>query len=153
MNLKNQRRMAARILGCGENRVWIDPNREEDVADAITRSDVRLAIGSGAIAKKPVQGQSGARRAKRRGQRAKGRRRGQGSRKGTAWARAPRKERWIRQVRPQRRLLRELRDTGRLGAADYRRFYRRSRGGMFRSVAHLEQALKAQGALKEGDQG
>ena len=35
MNLKNQRRIAASLLKCGENRVWIDPNRLEDASDAI----------------------------------------------------------------------------------------------------------------------
>ena len=33
MDLKNQKRMAAEILKCGESRVWIDPNRIEDAAD------------------------------------------------------------------------------------------------------------------------
>ena len=47
MDLKNQKRMAADILGCGESRVWIDPNRIEDVADAITRADIRKAIDAG----------------------------------------------------------------------------------------------------------
>ena len=47
MDLKNQKRMAAEILDCGYNRVWIDPNRAEDVADAITRADIRTAIASG----------------------------------------------------------------------------------------------------------
>ena len=26
MNLRNQRRIAAEVLKCGENRVWIDPD-------------------------------------------------------------------------------------------------------------------------------
>ena len=56
MDLKNQRRMAAEILDCGENRVWIDPNRTEDLADAITRADIRTAIGSGTIKAMPKAG-------------------------------------------------------------------------------------------------
>jgi large subunit ribosomal protein L19e len=49
MDLKNKRRMAAELLDCGENRVWIDPNRVEDLTDAITRADIRTAIESGSI--------------------------------------------------------------------------------------------------------
>ena len=41
VNLTNQRRVAASILKCGVNRVWIDSNRTEDVANAVTREDIR----------------------------------------------------------------------------------------------------------------
>ncbi len=149
MNLRNQRRMASAILKCGEDKVWIDPDRLEDVADAITRADVRIAISSGTIAKLPPVGQSRGRTAKMKFQRSKGRRRGHGSRKGKAGARNPPKARWIRQVRPQRELLSSLRDDGRLEAGAYRRFYRMARGGMFRNKAHLTQQLQAEGVLKE----
>ena len=49
MDLKNQRRMAAELLGCGKNRIRIDHNRMLDVADAITRSDIRKLINEKAI--------------------------------------------------------------------------------------------------------
>ncbi len=38
MDLKNQRRVASELLKCGENRVWIDPNRTEDATDAVPRA-------------------------------------------------------------------------------------------------------------------
>ncbi len=95
MDLKNQKRMAADILGCGHSRVWIDPNQIEDVADAITRADIRKAIEAGSIRALPKTGVSRGRARYRLAQKSKGRRRGQGSRKGTAGARTPRKERWI----------------------------------------------------------
>ena len=38
MNL--QRKLAAKVLKCGENRVWIDPKNEK-VKQAITRRDIR----------------------------------------------------------------------------------------------------------------
>ncbi len=56
MDLKNQKRMAAEILKCGHTRVWLDPNRIEDVADAITRADIRTAIESGTIRALPKKG-------------------------------------------------------------------------------------------------
>lgn len=149
MNLKNQRRMAASLLKCGENRVWIDPNRTEEVADAITRDDVRSAIKAGLIRKAPVRGQSKVRTRFRQAQRAKGRQRGPGTRKGAKGARDPRKRRWIRQIRAQRQLLRELRAEGRLDPRGYRRAYLRAKGGMYRSRAHLLQQLEAEGLVKE----
>jgi ribosomal protein L19E/ribosomal protein L18 len=109
MDLKYQKRVAAELLKCGESRVWIDPNRAEDVADAITRSDVRTLIASGTIAAKQKKGVSRGRANYRKAQKAKGRRRGQGSRRGRKHARKPSKETWMQAIRPIRRRLRELR--------------------------------------------
>ncbi len=148
MNLKNQRRMAAAILKCGLERVWIDPNDMESLEDAITRADIRIAIHNGTIRRLPVNGQSRARTRHRHAQRAKGRRRGAGSRKGAANARDPRKRRWIRTIRPLRSLLRELRDAGKIDDRTYRAYYRQAKGGMFKGRVHLEQHLRAAGLLK-----
>ncbi len=40
-DLSNQRRLAASLLKCGENRVFLDPASQEDLADAVTRADIR----------------------------------------------------------------------------------------------------------------
>lgn len=149
MNLSNQRRMAAEILKCGIHRVWIDPNRMEEVADAITREDVRAAIRAGIIRKLPVKGQSRGRVRYRALQKKKGRRRGPGSRKGSSGARSPKKARWMRTIRALRRVLKELRDEGKLERSTYRMLYLRAKGGMYRSKAHLLQHLRAESYLVE----
>jgi len=149
MNLKNQKRMAAQIMKCGESRVWMDPNRLEDVEDSITRADIRTLIASGTIAAKRKQGVSRGRTRHAASQKKKGRRKGQGSRKGTANARRPDKERWQQTIRPIRRRLKELRDTGKLEPGIYRQYYMKAKGGMFRSVSHLDSHLKVEGHLKE----
>jgi len=151
MNLKNQRRMAASLLKCGVNRVWIDPLRMEDVADAITRTDIQIQIDAGTIKAKQKKGISRGRTRYYRGQRKKGRGRGQGSRKGTSKARKPKKERWIQTIRPIRERLRELRDEGKIDVSTYRKFYLQAKGGVFRSKAHLETHLRSGGYLKEGE--
>ena len=150
MNLKNQRRMAAEVLKCGLNRVWIDPNDTESLEDAITRADIRIAIHNGTIRRLPIHGQSRQRTRHHRAQRAKGRRRGPGSRKGGTNARNPRKGRWIRTIRPLRAYLKQLRDEEKIDARTYRAYYRRAKGGMFKGRAHLEQHLRAAGLLKGG---
>lgn len=142
MRLSVQRRLAAKILGVGVNRVWIDPERFDDVSTAITKDDIRRLIGEGAIKARPKKGVSRARARKRLAQRKKGRRRGEGSRKGPAKARLPSKRAWIRKVRPLRARLRELRDGGKIDSGQYRRLYRMVKGGSFRSKAHLEAYLK-----------
>jgi len=148
MNLKNQRRMAAEILKCGQNRVWMDPNRLEDVEDSITRADIRTLIASGTIASAQKKGISRGRAKHVASQKAKGRRKGQGSRKGTINARKPNKDRWIQTIRPIRKRLRELREEDKLPEGVYRDYYLKAKGGMFRSVSHLESHLKTEGLLK-----
>ncbi len=48
-----------------------------------------------------------------------------------------------------RRYLRELKGQGRIDIPTYRRFYAQAKGGMFKSKSHLEQQLRAAGAMKE----
>lgn len=150
MDLSNQRRIAASILKCGRNRVWIDPNRLEDVSDAITRSDIRTLIDSGTIAALQKKGVSRGRAEYLRAQKAKGRRRGHGSRRGRKGARKPSREVWIQAIRPIRKRLKELRDEGKIDPATYREYYLKAKGGMFKSRPHLESHMKAEGVLKEG---
>ena len=149
MDLKNQRRMAAEILDCGENRVWIDPNRIEDLTDAITRADIRTAIESGTIKALPKAGISQGRTRYNHAQRKKGRQRGPGSRKGRAGSRSPTKRDWIQTIRPIRAELRDLRDSGKITKHVYREFYMKAKGGMFKSRTHLLTHLKAEGQMQE----
>lgn len=58
MNLRNQKRICARILCAGKNRVWIDPTRLPDVKEAITKADLVVLIKQGAIKLKPETGHS-----------------------------------------------------------------------------------------------
>jgi large subunit ribosomal protein L19e len=148
-DLSNQRRLAASLLKCGEGRVWIDPTSQDELADAVTRSDVRSAIKAGVIRRAAIAGTSRVRARRRAGELAKGRHAGAGSRRGTPSARLPKKDRWMRRIRAQRDLLRELRDGRRIPPSVYRAFYRRAKGGMFRSRAHLLINLRLAGHLKE----
>ncbi len=149
MDLSSQRQMAAKILKCGTYRVWIDPTRMEDVAECITRSDIRTEINSGSIRKKPKEGISRARKHKAMAQKRKGRRKGQGSRKGTKNARRPRKREWIRTIRPIRELLKQYREDGVIDRSTYRLYYRQAKGGVFKSKSHLRTQMMIRGDLKE----
>ncbi len=148
-DLANQRRLAANLLKCGEGRVWLDPASQEELSDAVTRADIRSAIRAGVIQRKAVKGTSRARARRRAAEVARGRHSGPGSRRGSPSARVPKKERWMKRIRAQRALLVELRDAKRIDRTVYREFYRRAKGGMFRSRAHLTLNLKLAGHLKE----
>jgi large subunit ribosomal protein L19e len=148
-DLTNQRRMAAALLKCGRGRVWIDPASEAEIADAVTRADVRSAIKAGVIRRKPIQGTSRVRARRYAAEVAKGRHQGPGSRRGSPASRVPKKERWMKRIRAQRDLLKDLRKTKKIPPAVYRSFYRRAKGGMFRSRAHLLINLRLAGHLPE----
>lgn len=148
VDLGNQRRVAATILKCGVNRVWIDPNRTEDVAIAVTREDVRGLITSGFIRARQKHGSSRGRIRFAKAQRSKGKRKGQGSRKGAKFARFPKKQRWISTIRPIRAQLREFRDQDLIDRRIYRKFYLYAKGGMFKNKGHLITHLKAENLLK-----
>lgn len=148
-DLRNQQRMASDLLKCGKNRVWMDHDRIDEIAKAVTKDDIRLLIRGKAIKAKQKKGISTGRKKFAFNQKEKGRRKGHGSRKGAKYARLSKKERWMRTIRPIRKHLRELRDNERITPTVYRRYYRKAKGGEFGSKHHLETHLKSDGFLKE----
>jgi large subunit ribosomal protein L19e len=142
MSLKSQRRLAAKILEVGQNRVWIDPERTDDVETAITREEVKKLIHEKAIRALPKQGISRSRARVLHQKKKKGLRRGPGKRSKT---RVSDKEVWIRKIRALRRRLRELKEKRVITENTYRRFYRVAKSGVFKSTAELERHIKSEG--------
>ncbi|PSP87753.1 50S ribosomal protein L19e [Halobacteriales archaeon QS_4_69_34] len=143
-DLKAQRRLAADVLGVGKNRVRFDPDAQGEIAEAITRADIRELIADGTITEKGAKGNSRGRARERERTRAYGHRTGPGSRRGTAGAREDRKEAWVSRIRAQRRRLKELRAEGTLTPSQYRTLYDKAGGGEFDSVDRLETYAETQ---------
>jgi len=135
-----QRNLAAKILKCSVKKVWIDPKNEK-VKQAITRRDIRRFIKEGIIKKIPDK------KAKIKIEKSQQR---AGSRKGSAIARLGKKTDWLKVVRPQRSLLRELREKNQLKAFAYRKIYKMIKGNAFRSKAHMMSYLKDKELLQDG---
>ena len=153
MQLTNQKRLAAKILGCGENRVWINPDYIDEIASSVQADDIREFIDEGWIKAKPIKGTSRVRARARLEQKRKGRRKGHGKRAGTANARNPRKNRWMRTIRSQRRVLKELREDETIEPSQYRRYYLKAKGGSYRSIAHMRSQMAMEGVeFKGGEQ-
>jgi len=148
-DLRNQRRMASSLLKCGRGRVWMDNDRLEEIAKAVTKNDIRVLIKGEAIKSRQIKGISSGRKKFVAKQKAKGRRRGHGSRKGTSYARLHKKERWMRIIRPIRFYLTTLRQEKKINNSTYRRYYDRAKGGEFKSKNHLKSHLVSDGILKE----
>lgn len=142
-DLSNQRRLAAQILKIGRNRVWIDPERMDDVEGAITREEVRKLIHEKVIASLPEKGVSRARAKVIQRKKRKGRRKGPGSHGGSGFAKISRKERWMSKIRSLRKRLRDLKARRIIAETTYTQLYRMAGSGRFESVADLERYLKA----------
>ena len=136
-DLSAQKRLAADVLGVGKNRVRFDPEAQGEIADAITREDVRELVEDGVIEAETTQGNSRGRARERNEKRAYGHRSGHGSRKGTSGGRTDGSAEWQSRIRAQRRTLRELRDDDEITRSQYRELYDMASGGEFDSVRDL----------------
>ena len=136
-DLSAQRRLAADVLDVGKNRVWLDPNEQDEIAGAITREAIEELVEVGIIQAKPARGNSRGRARERNKKRAYGHQSGPGSRRGKAGARQNSRDTWRDGIRAQRQKLRELRDNGELSPGEYRELYRKAGGGEFRSVRYM----------------
>ena len=148
MQIKIQKRLAARILKCSENDIWLDPNRLEEIKEAITKVDLRSLIKDSAIMAKRITGISNFRAKKKRLQKSKGRQRGAGSIKGGKNARLRGKTAWMGRIRVQRGFLKNLRDKKAIDLKSYRSLYMKSKGGFFRSKRHLKMFMQEHGIGK-----
>ncbi|HLC37692.1 MAG TPA: 50S ribosomal protein L19e [Candidatus Nanoarchaeia archaeon] len=149
MDLKVQKRIAASVLDVSPKRIWFDTNRLDEIKESITKTDIRSLIRDKAIQKKQKRGISGFRSKKIKIQKSKGRRKGEGSKKGTKGARLNPKQEWMIKVRLQRAFLRELKNKKMLTTQDYRSLFKKVKGGFFRSKRHIKLYLDEQGLINK----
>jgi large subunit ribosomal protein L19e len=142
-DLKSQRRLASQLLKIGKNRVWIDPDKGDDVEVAITRDEVRRLIHEGTVRASPEKGISRGRARLIHEKKKKGRRSGPGSKTGSAHARVSQKQAWMSRIRALRKKLRVLKTKKMIAENAYQKLYRMAGSGRFESVADLERYMKA----------
>ena len=99
----------------------------------MTKDDIRVLIKEGIIRKMPSLGHSagGARILHRK--KKKGRKRGSGKRSATRKTRSQKKRAWIKSVRAQRKMLKEMTKKGVKTKLGYGRIYRMIKSGYFQS--------------------
>jgi large subunit ribosomal protein L19e len=141
VNIAKKRELVARILGVGANRIRFEPDRLEDVADSITRDNIRSLVNSGAIWTVQPRGTSRGRAIEKRSV-WKVHGKGPGSKKGKKTARVGKKTVYVIKVRSMRYHLRVLKDRKDISNEIYWKLYKKVNGGQVRSLAHLRDLVK-----------
>eukprot|EP00934_Nitzschia_sp_Nitz4_P004603 Nitzschia sp. Nitz4//scaffold94_size78252//51698//52869//NITZ4_005472-RA/size78252-snap-gene-0.127-mRNA-1//1//CDS//3329560392//4593//frame0 len=141
VSLKLQKRLAASVLKCGKNKVWLDPNEINEIALANSRRNIARLHRDGLIIKKPSVVHSRARVTLRNEAKRKGRHTGIGKRRGTANARLPLKVMWMRRTRVLRRLLKKMRDQGKIDKHIYHSLYVLAKGNQFKNKTVLTEKV------------
>lgn len=141
VNIAKKRELVARVLGVGVNRVRFEPDKLEDVADSITRDNIRSLVKSGAIwTVKPTGTSRGRVEEKRSVWKVHGK--GPGSKKGVKTARVGKKQVYVVRIRSMRYRLKVLKERKDISNEIYWQLYKKVNGGQVRSLAHLRDLVK-----------
>jgi large subunit ribosomal protein L19e len=119
VNIAKKRELVARILSVGANRVRFEPDRLEDIADSITRENIRSLVKSGAIWTVQPKGTS----------------RGRAIKKRSVWkvhGKGPGSKKGKKVIKERKEIPNDV----------YWQLYKKVNGGQVRSLAHLRELVK-----------
>ncbi len=136
VNLRAKKRLVSRVVGVGLDRIKFDTESSDDIADAITRQNIRSLITAGAITIKPAKGTSRGRSKFKKSQKSK---RGAttGSKKGRKGARVGKKEVYVKRTRALRYRLKVAKDRKDITNPEFWELYRKVGGNTVKDTAHL----------------
>ena len=140
VNLHSKKQLVSRIVGVGVHRVRFDSDHLDDIADAITRDDIRSLITANTITIKSFTGTSRGRAKIKKAQKSK---RGatQGSKKGRKGARVGKKTVYVNKVRALRYILRIAKDRKEITNDVFKAVYKKINGNTIRNKAHLRTVI------------
>ena len=140
VNLKAKKQLVSRIVGVGVNRVRFDNDHLDDIADAITRDDIRSLLTANTITIKSFKGTSRGRAKTKKLQKSK---RGikQGSKKGRKGAREGKKTVYVNKVRALRYILKIAKDRQEIDNETFKSIYKKIGGNTIRNKSHLRSVI------------
>jgi large subunit ribosomal protein L19e len=143
MSIKLTKRLAAEMLDRGVSSIRVREKGLEDAQKAITREDVRKLIKDGNVYAQKEMPNTSTHSKILHEKRAKGRRRGTGSKHGST--RSRQSVEYKKKIRGQRRVLAALKSDNTINNELYKQFYRLVRGNIFPSKASLLSHIKGKG--------
>ena len=120
VNLHSKKRLVARMYKVGMKRISFDSDHLDDVADAITRENIRSLLTANTIKIKPIVGAS----------------------KGRKGARVGKKEVYVAKVRALRRRLKVVKDRKEITNKEFWELYKKIGGNTVRNIAHLRTLIE-----------
>ena len=141
VNLRAKKKLVSRVTGVGVHRIKFDSDHLDDIADAITRQNIRSLITANTISFKPIKGTSRGRAQHKKDQKSK---RGtkQGSKQGRKGARVGKKEVYIAKVRALRYILKVAKDREEITNKEFWVLYKKVGGNTIRNKAHLRTLIE-----------
>lgn len=138
MDESKAKSMAAEMLKVGKTKIWVNPDEKNRIKEAMTKDDLRNLIKEGIVKKRKDSFQSKARARELKEKKSKGRKRGPGKKTGKKTARSDKKEKWIKNVRAQRKELKRMKDEGVELKKPARKIYAMIKGGFFKGKKYLQ---------------
>ena len=135
-NLRAKKAMAMKVLGVGKDRVWLDPERLQEIKEVVTKQDIAALIKEGIIKKKSIVGDKKRAHHKRLLRKKRGRRRGQGKKRKKI---INSKRDYVKKIRKLRRYIRHCRSL--LSEEDYRNTKKLIEGGQIRELKELKSKI------------
>lgn len=135
MKLDKKKKLAAKVLDVGLGRIWINPARQEDIKEAITRQDIRDLVKEKVIRIKPITG-------KRKKVKRKTRRHA-----GKIKKVVKNKKEYILKIRRMRSYLRLLRRAGKLSSKNYLKLRRAAKSVKFADFKQFKEHITSINSL------
>ena len=150
VNLRAKKRLVSRVVGVGLSRIKFDTESTDDIADAITRDNIRSLITAGVITIKPSGGTSRGRSKFKKAQKSK---RGAttGSKKGRKGARVGKKEVYVKRMRALRYRLKVAKERKEITNPEFWELYRKVGGNTVKDSAHLRGLIEEVKAARRKD--
>lgn len=134
-----QKRLAAKVLGVGINKVWFDPTRINEIKEAITKADIEILVKEGAINKKSKKGIKRRAGKKRELRKRKGRRRKAGKKKKFL---KKKKENYVNRIRKLRSYIKELKKKKIIDNKQSAILRKLAKAGIIESKKEIDERIK-----------